>query len=121
MKAEKIPEQFVCSGCGECCRWNGSVLLEPGDIARLAEFLGLTELECIDLHTRLAPNRKQLALLDQADGSCAFLSGNRCTVYEARPEQCRSFPYAWRVGAGCPVLDHLAAGEKNIDTAPHKT
>jgi Fe-S-cluster containining protein len=36
-------------------------------------------------------------------------------VYEARPEQCRTFPYAWSVAEGCPELDKLLAGQKNID------
>jgi len=120
MKTGDFLKRFTCTGCGACCRWSGSVLLDAGDINRLAEFLGLPEREFIAHHTRLAPNRKQLALLDQADGSCAFLSGNRCSIYEARPEQCRSFPYAWRVGEGCPELDKLLAEEKNIDHTRRK-
>ena len=111
----EILKEFRCSGCGECCRWTGHVLLEPGDLAPLAEHLGLDVEAFIDAHTRLAPNRRQLALLDQADGSCAFLDGDRCTVYSARPLQCRSFPHAWRVGSGCPELDRLLAGQKNVE------
>ncbi len=105
----EILEQFSCSGCGECCRWGGSVLLEEEDIPRLASYLGLSEQEFIDGHTRLAPNRRQLALLDQSDGSCAFLDGNHCSIYAARPEQCRTFPFAWHVAEGCPELDKLLA------------
>lgn len=105
-----ILEHFHCSGCGECCRWSGSVLLTEPDIRRLADALSMTEQAFIELHTRLAPNRRQLALLDHSDGSCAFLEGNRCNVYEARPEQCRTFPYAWSVGEGCPELDKLVDG-----------
>lgn len=100
-------EKFKCIGCGTCCRWTGSVLLTPKDISELALFLKLSEATFIDQHTRLAPSRIQLALLDQADGSCAFLLKDRCQVYDARPEQCRSFPFAWSVQAGCPVLDAL--------------
>ena len=77
--------------------------------------MGISEAEFIDRHTRLAPNRQQLALLDQADGSCAFLDGNRCSVYAARPEQCRTFPFAWRVAEGCPELDRLLQQQKNIE------
>lgn len=112
-----ISKEFKCTGCGECCRWSGSVLLSDADISRLATHLGTTEQECIDRHTRLAPNRIQLALLDQADGSCAFLAGDRCSIYEARPEQCRSFPFAWSVPEGCPALDGLTGRQKNIDQA----
>jgi Fe-S-cluster containining protein len=110
----EISEAFECTGCGECCRWSGSVLLTDCDIAALASHLGLSEQAFIDRHTRLAPNRIQLALLDHPDGSCSFLKGDRCSVYAARPEQCRSFPFAWSVPEGCPALDQLMA-EKNIE------
>ena len=73
----------------------------------MASHLELSEQEFIDCHTRLAPNRIQLALLDKPDGSCAWLAGDRCSVYEARPEQCKSFPFAWSVSEGCPALDAL--------------
>ena len=116
-----ILKGFRCAGCGECCRWGGSVLLTDKDIAQLAGHLDLTDDVFIEQHTRIAPNRRQLALLDQSDGSCAFLKGDRCSVYEARPEQCRSFPYAWSVAEGCPELDRLMAGEKNIDQAPRNS
>jgi Fe-S-cluster containining protein len=114
----EILTRFNCSGCGECCRWTGSVLLTSGDIAALAVHLGLDEQQFIDRHTRLAPNRQQLALLDQPSGSCEFLEGNRCRVYAARPAQCRSFPFAWSVPKGCPELDRRVALEINDPEAP---
>ncbi|WP_372794023.1 YkgJ family cysteine cluster protein [Pontiella sp.] len=110
-----ILKHFKCSGCGACCRWGGSVLLTDEDIRKLADFLGLTEPEFIEQHTRLAPNRKQLALLDQTDGSCAWLQGDRCAVYAVRPVQCSSFPYAWSVPQGCPELDRLLAHQKSVE------
>jgi Fe-S-cluster containining protein len=115
MLDQKILKEFKCSGCGACCRWGGSVLLTEDDILRMASHLELSEQDFIDTHTRLAPNRKQLALLDQADGSCAFLKGDQCSVYEARPEQCRTFPYAWSVPQGCPELDKLLAKQKSVE------
>ncbi len=113
-------KQFKCSGCGECCRWTGSVLLTDADIETLAAHLGMEVQTFIDEHTRLAPNRRQLALLDQSDGSCAFLAGNRCRIYPARPEQCRTFPYAWRA-SGCPELDALVEGQKSVEQAGENT
>lgn len=115
MVDKEATRRFKCSGCGECCRWTGSVLLTAADMANLAAHMGISEQEFIDSHTRLAPNRRQLALLDQADGSCAFLEGDRCSIYEARPEQCRSFPFAWSVSEGCPELDRLPVEQNNIE------
>ena len=115
MLNQEIIKQFKCSGCGECCRWTGSVLLTDQDLSEIARHLGVSEPDFIERHTRLAPNRQQLALLDQSDGSCAFLAGDRCSIYAARPEQCRTFPLAWSVQEGCPELDKLMAKQKNID------
>lgn len=94
--------------------------MTDADIRNMAAHMGISEQEFVDSHTRLAPNRQQLALLDQPNGSCAFLQGDRCAVYEARPEQCRTFPYAWSVPEGCPELDKLLAKQKNIDQSPEK-
>ena len=116
MNTERL-EHFNCTKCGDCCRWPGSVLLTDGDITRMAEFLQLPEEEFISRHTRLAPNRIQLALNEEPDGSCIFLEENRCAVYGARPEQCRSFPFAWRVPQGCPALDRLSDEQINIEQA----
>jgi Fe-S-cluster containining protein len=111
----EILKQFECTGCGDCCRWGGSVLLTDPDIDALAAFTGMTPQEFIDRQTRLAPDRRRLALLDQADGSCAFLEGNDCSVYPARPEQCRTFPYKWSVPEGCPELDRLLEKQKSVE------
>ena len=117
MLDEDILKAFKCGGCGDCCRWSGSVLLTGEDISVLAGHLGIPEQAFIDRHTRLAPNRIQLALLDREDGHCSFLEGDRCSIYAARPEQCRSFPFAWSVPEGCPALDELKARQKNIEQA----
>jgi len=99
-------DAFSCQECGTCCRWSGYVLLTNQDMTQIAKHLDLSEEDFIDQHTRLAANRQQLALLDQPSGACAFLEENRCQIYSARPEQCRTFPYKWRV-EGCPALDLL--------------
>ncbi len=93
---------FACLRCGACCRWPGSVLLEPADIAAAASFLGLSEPEFIRRHAALARNRAQLTLQEAFDGACEFLDGDgRCRIYPVRPRQCRDFPHGWRV-EGCP-------------------
>jgi hypothetical protein len=98
---------FKCQQCGTCCRWSGHVLLTDADLTRLAEAAGLSEEDFIDRYTVLAANRRQLSLADAPDGSCILLKDGRCSLYGARPAQCRDFPHGWRVAEGCPALDEL--------------
>lgn len=67
----------------------------------MAQVLGVGEEVFIQHYTHLAANRAQLSLMEKEDGSCVFLSGNKCIVYDARPNQCRAFPASWNV-PGCP-------------------
>jgi uncharacterized protein len=93
--SERGTENSSCVRCSSCCRWPGHVLLTDADIARLALALGLAEPELIDRYTVLAANRAQLSLADREGRECVFLQGNACSVYEARPDQCRDFPRQW--------------------------
>ncbi|MGD9611932.1 MAG: YkgJ family cysteine cluster protein [Kiritimatiellia bacterium] len=98
------PLSFTCRQCGACCRWPGSVLLAPADVAAAAAALGLSEQDFIDRHAVLARNRAQLTLQEAPGGACEFLQADgRCRIYAARPRQCRDFPHGWQV-AGCPGL-----------------
>ncbi|MBI9021270.1 MAG: YkgJ family cysteine cluster protein [Verrucomicrobia bacterium] len=103
----KEEQGFICQKCGICCRWEGHVLLTGEDIHRLAAATELSEKEFIERYTILAANRRQLSLSEHPDGRCIFLKENGCAVYDARPEQCRSFPRTWRVAEGCPALEEL--------------
>ena len=88
--------RFSClPECGKCCTNHEDyayVYLDGDDLPRLAEHLGLTPGEF----------REQYATLDDDDWvlrmdkpDCPFLDGWQCTVYEARPTQCSTFPF-WR-------------------------
>jgi hypothetical protein len=104
---ELAESSFKCQQCGACCRWSGHVLLAEVDITRLAAAARLSEETFISRYTVLAANRSQLSLADGPDGSCTLLKDGLCTLYEARPAQCRDFPGGWRVAEGCPALDAL--------------
>jgi Fe-S-cluster containining protein len=96
--------QFSCTHCGKCCRWPGNVLLTEPDIERLSAALKLDSRAFIERFTRLAENRAQLSLRDGEDGACIFLKQDRCSVYAARPAQCRIFPFPNTTPEECPGL-----------------
>lgn len=88
---------FVCTQCGACCRVPGYVRVSDEEVTRIAAQLGLDVAAFTANHTRLMPDRSGLALLEEEDGSCAFLAADgTCRVQPVKPEQCRGFPYTWR-------------------------
>ncbi len=58
----------------------------------MAEALEIQREEFVRQYTRMAFGR--LALLEHPRTyDCVFLSGKLCKIYEARPRQCRTFPW----------------------------
>src|SRR5689334_22067239 len=85
--------QFGCTQCGACCTGSpGYVWLTEEDIERLCQTLQLTREAFLQDYTRLVHQR--LALREYPKSyDCVFLKGKRCEVYQARPKQCRTFPW----------------------------
>jgi Fe-S-cluster containining protein len=99
--------RFACTGCGRCCTGgDGYVWVTPAEIFALAERLGVTVNEFGRRYLRRFEGR--YALLDGPGGSCVFLAGKTCSVYEARPAQCRAFPW-WPVNLRSPQAWREAA------------
>jgi Fe-S-cluster containining protein len=108
---------FLCHRCGHCCSGGtGAVWVEPAEVAGLAAALGLEPAVFAERHLRRISDPRsgepRLSLREEG-GRCALLEGaQRCTVYEARPEHCRSFPF-WPA-----VLSEPAAFEAARATCP---
>jgi uncharacterized protein len=84
--------QFTCTECGDCCSGTpGYVWVNNEEIAALAAAVGLTPDAFEDLYVRRVGVRKSLK--EFPNGDCVFLKSRRCTVYEARPRQCRTWPF----------------------------
>ena len=90
-----MPIFYECQRCTACCRWPGEVRLSDGEIARMAQFRGMTEVAFIQEFTRLTVDRHGLSLVEKPNGECIFLDGNDCSVQSVKPQQCRDFPNLW--------------------------
>ena len=89
--------RFECTECGECCKFRGEyayVYLNRHELRELAEHLGLGVRAFRQGYT-FRDEDGWTQLKTTSDG-CVFLGKDgRCGVYEARPTQCRTFPF-WR-------------------------
>jgi Fe-S-cluster containining protein len=74
-----------------CCKMAGYVEVSRADIRRLAKFLGLTVREFEERHI-VETTRKGAKRIKTGYDVCQFLGEDRmCTVYEARPRDCREY------------------------------
>jgi Fe-S-cluster containining protein len=92
---------FACTRCSDCCRHDaGYVFLSGKDVSSLQKALKTEYGEFIENYCRWIPSANgtfQLSLKEKSNFDCVFWlqagSDGGCSVYEARPLQCRAFPF----------------------------
>lgn len=106
--------RFQCQGSGKCCVSHGeygNVWLTIEDRRRIAKHLKMTTREFTSKHCERSDG---LFRLKEEEANCRFLKGKSCGIYEARPVQCRTWPWwpevmnakTWKkeVAAFCPGI-----------------
>lgn len=87
--------RFECTQCGDCCTGApGFVWVNEAEIAALAALVGEPDVEQFEeKYVRKVGIRKSLR--EFSNGDCVFFDGEtrKCTVYGARPRQCRTWPF----------------------------
>lgn len=99
-------ETFECQRCNACCKQPGFVYLDENDTLRASSYLNLHSYDFTDKYCDLE-DRRHLVLKKNPDESCVFLSEKGCQIHEAKPEQCRSFPFKWRTPASWDYCEGL--------------
>jgi len=115
-----VPFTFSCHRCGRCCTaGEGHVYVDESEVGGLARARGMTSEAFAQRFLRQVSNphtnERVLALREEPAGSgrCALLEGtNECTVYDARPAHCASFPF-WP-----SVTDDVAGFERARSICP---
>jgi len=110
--------RFSCKRCSCCCRHeSGFVYLSENDLSRLANELKMEYTAFIQTWCRWIPfewGAERLSLREKSNFDCVFWNAG-CTVYDARPLQCRTYPFwdniacspaAWETaGRRCPGIN----------------
>jgi hypothetical protein len=92
--AQGIEDEIDCTICANCCRVATAIIKER-DVEHLARFLRISEARFLAEYTTESEDEGRILRRTDAEG-CVFLSGNECTVYEARPDACQRFPHVVR-------------------------
>lgn len=106
--------RFKCTGCGKCCTGTpGFVWVSENEMEDMAASLNMS----LDLfkrkYTRQRANRYALIekkIKGTEDHACVFLKDRKCMVYQARPTQCKTFPW-WPENLNSQASWQLAAAE----------
>ncbi len=133
--------RFECQQCSFCCGGSpGFVWLSDADIAGLCTFFSMNLEEFSHSYCRFVEveGGRALSLKEKSGYRCIFLEDGVCTVYHARPVQCRSYPFweeiidtdaSWASEASsCPGIgkgslvppDSIAAAFLEIRTHPRR-
>lgn len=108
--------KFECQGSGNCCTSHGEfgfVFLTLEDRRRFAKHLNISTATFTRQYCDIRDGVWHLKE-DPKQPDCMFLKNKRCSTYEARPTQCRTWPFwpevlnakSWKteVASFCPGI-----------------
>ena len=87
--------RFKCSQCGDCCTGApGYVWVNQAEIEGIAAEIGESDVEAFE-HEYVRKIGIRRSLREFPNGDCVFFDAEKrkCTVYNARPRQCRTWPF----------------------------
>ena len=88
--------QFECQRCSACCRHDpGYVFLTKNDLDKLSGHTGLDRRQFLEKYCRTVDlgGFKRISLIEKKNFDCIFWDEGGCSVYDARPVQCRTYPF----------------------------
>jgi Fe-S-cluster containining protein len=109
----EVSSQIDCTKCANCCKQT-RIVLDKDDISEFALGLKMSVSELKRKYLRLREDTS--AKYEFHVVPCPFLKNDRCSNYEYRPKDCRSYPHLhkdefvfrlWRVVENysiCPIV-----------------
>ena len=88
---------FKCQGSSNCCVSRGSygyVYLSKKDLIKIAKYLNVSINLFKKKYCEYSDGYLHLKEIN-INGNCQFLENKKCSIYTARPMQCRTWPF-WK-------------------------
>ena len=97
--------------CNQCCR-HTNMLLTTRDIERIAS-LGYDRTFFVKEHNRWLQ-------MKNAHGRCVFHTGERCSIYDHRPEGCMLYPVVYNADRRSAILDAECSQKQRFSLGERK-
>lgn len=118
---------FLCTRCSACCCYDpGYVFLYEKDIPIMLQKLNITYYDFVERYCRwilFSDGYEYLTLKEKTNYDCIFWE-NGCSIYQARPLQCKAFPFwptalrsvdAWNATiSGCKAIIYNPKIDKKL-------
>lgn len=104
----EISNQIDCTTCGNCCKMMKPSVTEK-DVERLALKLDMPAAKVRETYVEREDHIDFFK-----DTPCRFLKDKKCTIYEDRPDDCRSFPHLHKDNFSSRMFQIIA----NYSTCP---
>ena len=88
--------KFECQGSGNCCVSRGSygfVYLSDIDLKRFSKYFKISIKKFKEKYCQITDGFIHLSEKYELNGNCIFLKDRKCSVYNSRPTQCRTWPF----------------------------
>jgi Fe-S-cluster containining protein len=89
---EKDNLRFECqSDCFKCCLKPGVIYFDTEDIRRVSKFFNCTSSELKSTYLEFEDDEWLINV--EAHTPCPFLGKQGCSIHEAKPKQCSTYPF----------------------------
>ena len=88
--------RFECQGSGNCCvsrNSYGFVYVSGIDLKRFSKYFKISLKKFKEKYCQITDGFIHLAEKPELYGNCIFLRDKKCSVYNSRPSQCRTWPF----------------------------